>query len=219
MNHDDPGKHSNVPKRRVPSSRMLLPAILLFSASAVFPGEPMRTGMVEAGLRMWRVARTDRADNTVDQTLVGLSCSRFLNDNITLGFEVGAFLDGTPSDSLVVDIRSRLYWFPLSRFTPWTELRGGGAMGLHEGNALRLGGAIGLRWVPDLWNGCLAVDLQLVGFERWKQDWSAEYVEEDQPSSRVDLSMVRSPWTSAESGTFGHASPLSWPVFGVSLLF
>lgn len=219
MNHDDPDTCCDSPAKRVPPPFAFFSAILLLSAAVSFSGEPMRTGMVEAGLRMWRIARTDRTDETVDQTLVGLSCSRFLNDNVTLGFEVGTFLDGTPSDSLVVDIRSRLYWFPLSRFTPWTELRGGGAMGLREGNALRLGGAIGIRWVPDLWNGRVAIDMQLVGFERWKQDWPAEYVEEDQPSARVDLSMTRSPWTSAESGALGHASPLAWPVLGVSWLF
>jgi|GEM_PF-1326950 len=191
----------------------------LLAASATLSAEPMRTGMAEAGLRVWKVARTDRAENTVDQTLLGVSLARFLNDNISLGFEVAAFLDGMPSDSMIVDVRSRLYWFPLSHLTPWTELRGGAALGMPEGNALRLGGAMGIRWVPDVWSGSMAIDVQLVGVERWKQDWPAEFVEEDKPSSRLDLSMVRSPWTSSESGPLGHASPLAWPVLGVAWLF
>ena len=166
-------------KRRIvfAAGRICVLACLL-AASATLSAEPMRTGMAEAGLRVWKVARTDRADNTVDQTLLGVSLARFLNDNISLGFEVAAFLDGMPSDSVIVDVRSRLYWFPLSHLTPWTELRGGAALGMPEGNALRLGGAMGIRWVPDVWSGSMAIDVQLVGVERWKQDWPAEFVEE-----------------------------------------
>lgn len=181
--------------------------------------EPMRTGMAEIGIRAWSVLRTDKSDRLVEQNMLGLSAARFLNDNISLGVEIATFLDGAPADSVVVDIRSRIYWFPLSRVTPWTELRGGAALGLPQGNAMRMGGALGLRWVPGCCSDHLAVDVQLVGVERWRQDWASEYVEEDKPSGRIEWSMVRAPWALSSSGAFGPASPLSWPIVGLVWLF
>lgn len=193
-------------------------ALLLLAGFAQALG-PMRTGMAEAGLRMWRVDREDRFGAPVGRVLVGVSLARFLNDNISVGVEVASFLEGTPADSLVLDVRPRLYWFPLSRITPWTELRAGGALGLALGNAVRYGGGFGLRWVPGCCSDALALDLQIVGFERWKQDWATEYVDEDKPSGRIDWTMSRTPWASASSGVYGRSSPLTWPVLGVTWLF
>lgn len=197
-------------------SAILAGAVCVMDAQAL---GPMRTGMLEVGARSWKVGRTSRDSAGVDQFLVGASAARFFNDNVSLGVEFATFAGGVPSDSLVIDLRARLYWTPLARLSPWTELRGGGALGLPQGNALRLGGAFGFRWVPGCCADHLALDLQLVGFERWRQDWAAEYVEEDKPSGRIEWSMTRSPWSSARSGLLGHASPLSWPVMGVSWLF
>lgn len=204
--------------RHLRGTATLLALVSCLAADAVALG-PMRTGMAEAGVRAWRVGRTDRGDRGVDQSLAGLSVARFLNDNVSLGVEAASFLDGSPSDSMVFDVRARLYWFPLSRVTPWSELRGGAALGLPQGNALRMGAGFGLRWVPEILSDHLALDLQLVGFERWRQDWPSEYVDEDQSSGRIEWAMVRSPWSSSRGGVFGHASPLSWPVFGVCWLF
>ncbi len=175
--------------------------------------------MAEAGLRAWATDRTARSGDLVASHLVGLSAGFFLNDNISVGIETASFLSAPLSDSGLFDGRVRLYSWPLDRFTPWTELRVGGAFGLEAGNALRLGAGLGLRWTPSgVWEGW-ALDLQLVGIERWRQDWAAEYVDEDQPSGRIDWSMARSPWPLPRHGVFGRSSPLSWPVFGVMRLF
>jgi len=209
-----------MPRRRpFPVAIWKTSSALVLAGFCVCAAGPMRTGLNEVGLRAWTVARTDRDSGNADQHLVGISIARFLNDNISLGIEAATF-DATPfSDSLVVDIRVRLYWWPLSRFTPWTELRAGGAFGMPEGNATRYGGAFGLRWVPSVLRDQLALDLQLVGCERWRQDWAAEYVEPTMPSGRIDWSMSRSPWPTPKSGILGHTSPLAWPVVGVEWLF
>lgn len=194
-------------------------ALLLTLAGMAHSLGPMRTGMAEAGLRMWRVDREDRLGKPVGLTLAGITLGRFLNDNISIGVEAAMFLDGNPADSFVLDLRPRLYWFPQSRITPWTELRGGGALGLALGNAVHFGGAFGVRWVPACCQDGFAIDLQVVGFERWKQDWATEYVDEDKPSGRIDWTMTRSPWATSRSGVYGRASPLTWPVLGITWLF
>jgi len=203
-----------------PRSPLLrLAALLALPLVAPRAGALLRTGMAEVGARAWTVARTTLDKRNVDQSLVGLSASWFLSDNVSLGVEASTFA-GTPfSDSLVVDGRARLYWWPLRRVTPWTSLGLGGAFGLPEGNAIRATGSFGLRWIPQVAGDRLALDLQLVGVERWRQDWAAEYIDEDKPQGRIEWSMARSPWSTARRGVFGHSSPLSWPVLGVSLLF
>jgi len=182
-------------------------------------GAPLRTGMMEAGLRAWSVDRTDRAGDLVESRLVGGSAAFFVNDNISLGVEVASFAASPVADSAVLDGRMRLYWWPLRHVTPWTELRIGGGFGLEAGNALRMGGGFGLRWIPEGLGDGWAFDLQLVGVERWRQDWAAEYVDEDKPSGRIDWSMSRSPWPLPRGGVLGRSSPLSWPVVGVTRLF
>lgn len=203
-------------------ARMALRALaflLLALVSTPRSSGPLRTGMAEAGLRAWAVDRTDRSGELGASHLVGLSAGFFLNDNISVGIETGSFLSSPVSDSGLLDGRVRLYSWPLDRFTPWTELRVGGAFGLEAGNALRLGAGLGFRWMPAGVLEGWALDVQLVGVERWRQDWAAEYVDEDQPSGRIDWSMTRSPWPLPRQGVFGRSSPLSWPVFGVMRLF
>lgn len=201
------------------SPRLLVAALLALPLAAPRAGALLRTGMAEVGARAWTVARTTLDGRNVDQSLAGLSASWFLSDNVSLGVEASTFAGSPFSDSVVLDGRARLYWWPLRRLTPWTSMGAGGVFGLPEGNAIRAFAALGLRWIPHVAGDRLALDLQLVGVERWRQDWAAEYIDEDKPQGRIEWSMARSPWPTARHGVFGHSSPLAWPVLGVSLLF
>lgn len=215
-----PSPFASMPEFRMVPGLPRIPVLLLGAlVSVAWSSGPLRTGMAEAGLRAWAVDRTDRTGEVGPSHLVGLSAGYFLNDNISMGLEVATFRLAPAADSLVLDGRVRLYSWPLDRVTPWAELRAGGGFGLEAGNAVRLGAGMGLRWMPaGSWDGW-ALDLQLVGVERWRQDWAAEYVEEGQPSGRIDWSLARSPWPLPRRGVFGRSSPLSWPVFGVMRLF
>lgn len=178
-----------------------------------------RTGMAEIGMRSWSLVRTTLDDEPVPQVLVGAGASWFYNDNISVGFEASTFVASGVGDSLVLDAVAKLYWWPLLPVTPWTSAGFGGAFGLPEGNATRMRAGLGLRWIPPLRGEGLALDLQLVGVERWRQDWGVEYVDEDQPSGRIEWPMTRSPWATRAGGILGGASPLAWPILGVSWRF
>jgi hypothetical protein len=123
--------------------------------------------MAEAGLRAWNVTLTD--DNRPrDLGLMGASYSRFVTDNLSAGVLL-AFMDrGTPADMFCLDALSRFYFFPLQRHTPWMELRLGGIIQpVGNTGASHLGASIGYRWRPAAW---LALDLQILGIERWGYD-------------------------------------------------
>ncbi|MCB9496459.1 MAG: hypothetical protein H6686_06185 [Fibrobacteria bacterium] len=191
----------------------------LSPATRALDTPPLRTGVAEAGLRAWTFHREDRRGRDVPLTLVGISLSRMINDNVSAGVEIATFTDSPFSDSVVVDLRGRLFWWPMEAWTPWTELRVGGALGIPEGNATRIGGAFGIRWTPARWGHRWAFDLQLLGWERWRQDWAAEYVDEDQPSARFDWGLERFPGHDGAPGLDRPSSILSLPVLGISRLF
>lgn len=178
-----------------------------------------RTGMAEVGLRSWSLERTTLDDAPVEQVLFGAGASWFYNDNLSFGFEASTFGSSPLRDSVVLDAVAKLFWWPQSAITPWTSLGFGGAFGLPEGNATRVRAGLGLRWVPPVLGEVLALDLQIAGVERWRQDWAVEYVDEDQPSGRIEWSMARSPWATRSGGLLGGASPLAWPVLGVAWRF
>lgn len=200
-----------------PASRIAV-AMILIASGAGSAKSFHRTGMAEIGFRAWSLERTTLDDEAVDQVLFGASAAWFYNDNISLGFETATFGSSLASDSLVLDAVVKLYWWPLSAVTPWTSAGVGGAFGLPEGNAVRARAGLGIRWVPPVLDDALAIDLQLIGVERWRQDWAVEYVDEDQPSGRIEWSMTRSPWASG-SGMLRGSSPLAWPVLGIAWRF
>lgn len=206
------------PARKGTLGRAAIAAALVVSVQV--EAKPFhRTGMAEVGLRSWSVVRHTLEDEAVPQILFGAGASWFYNDNISLGFEVASFSSSPPGDSLVLDGVAKLYWWPLRPLTPWTSLGFGGAFGLPEGNATRIRAGIGIRWVPRLGREALALDLQLAGLERWRQDWAVEYVDEDQPSGRIEWLPTRSPWALRTGGILGGASPLAWPILGVAWRF
>ena len=191
---------------------------LLVATGATWAKSYHRTGMAEIGMRSWSLERNTLDDEPVDQVLFGTGASWFYNDNISLGFEVATFGSSPMRDSVVLDAVAKLFWWPLSAVTPWTSLGAGGVFGLPEGNAIRARAGLGLRWIPPILHDALAIDLQVLGVERWRQDWAVEYVDEDQPAGRIEWSMTRSPWAGG-SGILRGASPLAWPILGVAWRF
>jgi hypothetical protein len=177
-----------------------------------------RTGMAEVGFRSWSLERTTLDEEPVDQVLFGAGASWFVNDNISLGIEMATFGSSPMGDSVVLDAVAKLFWWPLSAVTPWTSAGAGGVFGLPEGNVIRARAGLGIRWIPPILDDALAIDLQILGVERWRQDWAVEYVDEDQPSGRIEWSMTRSPWAGGR-GFLRGSSPLAWPILGVAWRF
>lgn len=148
-------------------------AILATGASAqTIPQDRMRTGMTEAGARAWNVTLgSDTTSRSVG--LYGLSMARFATDNISVGGLVAAVSDSSLADIFCLDAVARLYFFPLLRGTPWMELRLGGLIQpAANTGATHLGLGIGWRWRPL---ERLALDLQIIGIERWGYDDPTEY--------------------------------------------
>lgn len=193
-------------------------AAILVATTGSWAKSYHRTGMAEVGLRSWSLERETLDGQAVDQVLFGAGASWFYNDNISLGFEVATFGSSPMRDSVVLDAVAKLFWWPLSAVTPWTSAGVGGVFGLPEGNAIRARAGIGLRWIPPVFDDALAMDLQILGVERWRQDWGVEYVDEDQPSGRIEWSMTRSPWAGG-GGILRGSSPLSWPILGLAWRF
>lgn len=137
-------------------------AILLggLACAQVLPQDRLRTGMVEAGARVWDVDR-----QTGSTELAGLSLSRLVTDNVSAGLLVSGPDWGRLNRAFLVDATLRTYFLPLQSWTPWLEGRAGGLVRPRQGKgASHFAAGFGLRWRPAT---ALALDLQLAGFERW----------------------------------------------------
>jgi len=179
-----------------------------FVVAQALPQDRQRTGMVEAGLRAWNLS-LEGSGTPREVGLMGASVSGYLTDNLSVGGLL-AFLDeGTPADKFCLDAMARFYFFPLQRHTPWMELRLGGVI-QPAGNtgASHLGAAIGYRWRPAAW---LALDLQLLGIERWGYDDPSEA-----SNGSSDWSFQKSPFLVSLSGKDGIRL---WPAPSVQFLF
>jgi len=148
--------------------KAILPIFLAALAQAqVLPQDRLRTGMVEVGLRAWNVER-----GSGSTSLVGLSASRLVTDNVSAGLLVADIDSGRIGEAVLLDLLGRIYFLPLQSWTPWMELRGGGLVRPRRSSgASHLAGGLGVRWHPCLH---LALDLQLAGFERWGYDDPSE---------------------------------------------
>lgn len=145
---------------------MRFPLVLLLGTLAtaqVLPQDRMRTGMLEVGARAWDVDRQSGSTG-----LVGLSAARLVTDNVSVGVLVSGTDWGRLDREFLIDAMGRVYFLPLESWTPWLEGRGGGLVRPRQGSgASHLAAGFGLRWRPVHY---LALDLQLVGFERWGYD-------------------------------------------------
>lgn len=156
------------------------------AASQTLPQDRLRTGMAEVGLRAWSVELDDRGSERT-ATLVGASLARFVTDNISVGAMVAMETRDSPLDAFCLDAAARAYFFPLSRSTPWMELRLGGRIQPTSGSgATRLGFGFGWRWRP--W-APMAIDLQIAGIERWGYDDPSEYT-----NGTADWTLQRTPF-------------------------
>ena len=144
--------------------------VLLLSGSALaqtLPQDRLRTGMLETGVRAWNVT-IEGGGPARSVGLVGASAAGFVTDNVSVGGLVATLSDRSLSDVFCLDAMARLYFTPLQRWSPWMELRLGGLIQpAGETGASHLGAGFGWRWRPLEW---VALDLQLVGFERWGYD-------------------------------------------------
>lgn len=150
---------------------MRFPLALVFlgglACAQVLPQDRMRTGMVEAGARIWHVDRQSGATG-----LVGLSLARLVTDNVSAGLMASGMDSGRLDRAFLVEGIVRTYFLPLQSWTPWLEGRAGGLVRPHQGSgASHIAAGFGLRWRPV---ERLALDLQLVGFERWGYDDPSE---------------------------------------------
>lgn len=136
------------------------------ASGQTLPQDRLRKGMAEAGIRTWTLQRDAGSTG-----LVAVSTSRFVTDNVSAGILAGGLSDSL-TGSILVQGMARLYVFPLQSLTPWFEARFGGLMHPEGGRgATNLGIGFGWRWRPAEW---IALDLQLVGAERWAYDDPAE---------------------------------------------
>ncbi len=147
----------------------------LLCAGSVFaqtmPQDRLRTGMVEVGLRAWNVT-LEGEESSHSQSLFGISASRFVTDNLSVGGLFATLSGHSPADVFCLDGMARFYFQPLQHWTPWMELRLGGLILPTGGTgATHLGAGFGWRWRPLEW---MAIDLQLAGFERWGYDDPSE---------------------------------------------
>lgn len=119
--------------------------------------------MVEVGARAWDVDRQSGSTG-----LLGLSVARLVTDNVSVGLLVSGTDSGGLDRAFLVDGILRTYFLPLQSWTPWLEGRAGGLVRPRQGSgASHIAAGFGLRWRP-IQN--IALDLQLVGFERWGYD-------------------------------------------------
>ncbi|MEN9309634.1 MAG: hypothetical protein RL173_3566 [Fibrobacterota bacterium] len=189
-----------------------LPALLALLTGTVFaqtlPQDRQRTGMAEAGLRAWNVTLAG-SGKPHEVGLVGASLSGFVTDNLSTGAML-AFLDeGTPADMFCLNGLARFYFFPMQRHTPWMELRVGGLIEPTGGTgASHLGASIGYRWRPLSW---MALDLQLLGIERWGYDDPSEA-----SNGNSDWSFQKSMFLMSFSGKDGIRL---WPAPSLQFLF
>jgi len=138
------------------------------AAAQVLPQDRLRTGEVEVGARAWEVDRQSGSTG-----LVGLSAARFVTDNVSVGVLAAGLDSGHVDQAFLLDGLVRTYFLPLQTWTPWLEARAGGLIRPEQGSgATHLAVGFGLRWRPLPW---MALDLQLVGFERWGYDDPAQY--------------------------------------------
>ena len=138
------------------------------ATAQVLPQDRMRTGMTELGLRAWEVDR--RSGST---GMVGISVSRLVTDNVSVGLLAAGLDSGHVDQEFLLDGMFRTYFLPLQSWTPWLEARAGGLVRPLQGSgATHLAAGFGLRWRPEPW---MALDLQLVGFERWGYDDPTQY--------------------------------------------
>lgn len=177
-------------------------------AAQSLPQDRMRTGMLEVGARAWNV--TIAAGEAVHSLgLMGGSASGFVTDNISVGGLFAVLDDQSPLDLFCLDAMARAYFFPLSRSTPWMELRLGGLIRPSGGSgATHLGLGFGWRWRPLGW---MALDLQFAGIERWGYDDPSEA-----SNGNSDWSLQKSPLLVSLSGKDGIRL---WPVPSVHFLF
>jgi hypothetical protein len=177
----------------------ILPAIgLLLGSNAsaqTLPQDRMRTGMMEVGARAWNV--TLGGDSTSRSVgLYGISLASFVTDNISVGGLVAAVSDSSLADIFCLDAVARMYFFPLLRGTPWMELRLGGLIQpAANTGASHLGIGIGWRWRPL---ERLAIDLQIVGIERWGFDDPSEA-----SNGTADWALQKGPLIASLSGRDG----------------
>jgi hypothetical protein len=190
----------------------ILPAIgLLLGAGTpaqTLPQDRMRTGMMEAGVRAWNVTLgSDSTSHSVG--LYGLSLSRFVTDNVAIGGLVATVSDSSLSDIFCLDAVARMYFFPLLRGTPWMELRLGGLIQpAANTGATHLGIGIGWRWRPL---ERLALDLQILGIERWGYDDPTEY-----SNGTADWALQKGPLVASLKGRDGIRL---FPVPSIHFLF
>lgn len=180
-----------------PAVRRLIGLLLVVLPIAVgaqtLPQDRVRTGMFEAGLRVWEVA-----PRSTSLDLLGVSVSRFLSDNVSAGILLAGVDSGKVEKAVLANALARLYFFPMQSWTPWMELRGGGLVApAKNGGATHFGIGAGVRWRPVEW---FCADLQLAGFERWGYpdpsegtNGSAEWVLQGSPASVSGWRIVPTP--------------------------
>lgn len=178
------------------------------ASAQTLPQDRLRTGMMEAGARAWNVTLgTDDESRSVG--LYGISAARFVTDNISVGGLVAALADSSIADIFCLDAVARVYFFPLLRGTPWMELRAGGLIQATENTgASHLGLGIGWRWRP---HERLALDLQLLGVERWGFDDPSEA-----SNGTADWALQKGPLSASLRG---HGGLRLFPVPSIHFLF
>lgn len=172
------------------------------------PQDRMRTDMVEAGIRAWNVTLNGGGESH-SVGLAGISVSRFVTDNVSVGGLAAALSDRSFQDVFCLDGVARMYFFPLQRGTPWMELRLGGLIEpAGSTGASHLGLGIGWRWRPL---ARLAIDLQFIGIERWGYDDPSEA-----SNGTADWAFQKNPLKISGAGRDGIRL---WPVPSVHFLF
>lgn len=190
---------------------MKLRALLFLAGTAMcqsLPQDRLRMGMVEVGARAWNVA-IGQGESMHSVGLAGVSVSGFVTDNVSVGGLLAALDDRDPIDVFCLDAMARAYFFPLSRSTPWMELRFGGLFQpAGSSGATHLGFGFGWRWRPLEW---MALDLQFAGFERWGYNDPSEA-----SNGNSDWSLQKGPLLASLSGKDGIRL---WPAPSVQFLF
>lgn len=172
---------------------IVLAVLPVFAGAQTLPQDRVRSGMVEAGIRIWEVSPRSTALD-----MVGVSVSRFFTDNISAGVLLAGVDSGKVEKAVLANALARLYFLSMESWSPWMELRGGGLVTpAKNGGATHFAIGAGLRWRPVKW---LCADLQLVGFERWGYpdpsegtSGSVEWVLQTSPASISGWRIVPSP--------------------------
>jgi hypothetical protein len=193
---------------RARSGAVAFAALAAAVGAQTIPQDRLRTGMVEFGARAWNV--TLGTDSTSRSTgLYGISLARFATDNISVGGMLAGIVDSSLADIFCLNAVARLYFFPLQRGTPWMELRAGGLIQPSQSSgATHLGLGIGWRWRP---HERLALDLQILGIERWGYDDPSEYT-----NGNADWALQKGPLVASLRGRDGIRL---FPVPSIHFLF